>query len=428
MYLDVPRTIPERIPERKNVNLIKFKLAESRKSKSGESPIYLRFNHSDTELVYPTGEKCVSEDWDADKQKFKRSMPGYQQANEYLQLLRERLTNGYRDLRNAGLPITNETLRETLNAKKSPTVVYDLATLYEEYRQRCKSDGYKEGTYKSMGTTTSRLLRFQRKHGKVNVLHYTDVDHKALIKFLYAEGLHPNTVGCVCKHLVTFFNNLPAGISKGINHPKIQKIGVDTERIWFTESELDKIQKAELPEHLARTRDAFLFQCYTGLRYKDLRRITDANIIQRTGYQSLSFIADKSISRKVGRTKTIEVPILPKAAIILEAYKEDYRLLPVVSNQKLNDNIKDIVRLAGIGQMVETLIMKNGQMVVKAVPKWSLGSSHIARHTYATLSLIKGVPLEIVSKALGHSKLQTTMIYAKVANEWKNQVILDAWK
>jgi hypothetical protein len=74
------------------VNPIKFKLAESRKSKSGEYPIYLRFNHSDTELVYPTGEKCQLSEWDAEKEKFRRSMPGYQQANEYLQLLRERLT------------------------------------------------------------------------------------------------------------------------------------------------------------------------------------------------------------------------------------------------------------------------------------------------------------------------------------------------
>ena len=186
------------------MNPIQFKLAESRKSKSGEYPIYLRFYHSDTELVYPTGEKCQLSEWDAEKQKFRRSMAGYQQANEFLESLRERLMVGYRELRNNGLPITNETLRETLNAKKSPTVVYDLATLYEEYRQRCKAEGYAGSTIKSMGTTASRLNLWQRKQGKVNVTAYTSAKHKELIKFLYGEGLHPNSVGCVTKHLVTF--------------------------------------------------------------------------------------------------------------------------------------------------------------------------------------------------------------------------------
>ncbi|MBO0951477.1 Arm DNA-binding domain-containing protein, partial [Fibrella forsythiae] len=177
------------------MNPIKFKLAESRKSKSGEYPIYLRFYHSDTELVYPTGEKCVLADWDIEKEKFRRSMAGYQQANEFLQLLRERLTNTYRELRNSGQPITNEALRAGLNASKSSTTVFDLATLYEQYRQQCKADGYKPNSLKSMGTTASRLMRWQRKYGKVNVSHYTNVEHKALIKFLYSEGLHPNSIG-----------------------------------------------------------------------------------------------------------------------------------------------------------------------------------------------------------------------------------------
>jgi integrase/recombinase XerD len=409
------------------VNEIKFKLAKSRPSKNGEYPIYLRFNHSDTELVYPTGEKCTLDQWDEEKQKFKRSMPGYQQANEFLQLLRERLTTAYRELRNVGLPITNDTLRNGLNAKKSPTVVTDLATLYEEYRLRCVADGYKIGTTKSMATTSARLRRWQRAKGKVYATHYTDDKHKSLLQFLYSENLHPNTVGCVCKHIITFFNNLPAGLKLHPEHAKITKQSVDTERIWLNDYELEKIERAELPEHLARTRDAFLFQCWSGLRYKDLRRITNANIIQRDGYKALAFIADKSVSRKIGKTKTVEVPILPKAVIILETYAKDYRLLPVLTNQKYNDNLKDIARIAGIVQPTEILVQRDGRLVVKAVPKYELVTSHIARHTYATLSLVKGVPLEVVSKALGHSKLQTTMIYAKIANEWKNQSILNAW-
>lgn len=411
------------------MNPIKFKLAESRPSKSGECPIYLRFNHSDTELVYPTGEKCQLSEWDSEKEKFKRSMPGYQQANEYLQLLRERLTNTYRELRNSGQPITNDTLRAGLNESKSPTTQTDIVTLYEKYVGQCKADGYKDNTIKSMGTTLSRLRRWQRSQpAKTYVSAYTNEQHKSFLKYQYAEDLHPNSVGTSCKHLVTFFNHLrQTGTKLHQQHAKIEKQTIDSERIWLTELELEQLERAELPEHLARTRDAFLFQCLTGLRYNDLRRITNANIIDRGSYKALSFIPEKSVSRKIGRTKTVEVPILPKAVTILATYAKDYRLLPVLSNQKMNDNLKEIAKAAKINQMTETLIQKNGQLQVKAVPKHNLVTTHIARHTYATLSLVKGVPLEVVSKALGHSKLQTTMIYAKIANEWKNQAILNAW-
>lgn len=413
------------------MNKIAFTLTKSRQSKSGEYPIYMRLNHGNTELVYPTGEKCQLADWDAEKEKFRRSMPGYQQANEFLQLLRERLTNTYRELRNSGQPITNDTLRAGLNASKSPTIADDIATLYEQFRDQCKTDGYKDSTIKSMGTTASRLRRWQRSQPqqKIYIAHYTNVEHKSLLKFLYSENLHPNSVGTVCKHLVTFFNHLRSnGRKLHPQHAKISKEMVDTERIWLNEYELEKIEHVELPDHLARTRDAFLFQCWTGLRYNDLRRITNANIIERDGYRALQFIPEKSVSRKIGKTKTVEVPILPKAVTILATYSKDYKLLPVLSNQKMNDNLKDIARIAGISHQTETLVQQKGQLVVKAVPKWSLVTTHIARHTYATLSLVKGVPLEVVSKALGHSRIQTTMIYAKIANEWKNRLILNAWQ
>ena len=324
------------------MNDIRYKLKLSKRDQSGKCPVFLEFNYNAGTLIMATGEKCEEEHWDAEKQKFRRSMPGYQEANEYLQLLRERLTKTYRQLRNDSSLITNDVLKAGINATKSPTVADDVATLYEQYREQCKADGYKDNTLKSMGTTASRLRRWQRAQPgkKVYVAHYTNVEHKSLLKFLDAENLHPNSVGTVCKHLVTFFNHLKSNGQKlHPQHAKISKTMIDTERIWLNDYELEKIEHAELPDDLARTRDAFLFQCWTGLRYNDLRRITNANIINRNGYQALQFIPEKSVSRKVGKTKTVEVPILPKAVTILNMYSKDHRLLPVLSNQKMNENL-----------------------------------------------------------------------------------------
>lgn len=410
------------------MNEVKFTLSESRKNKVGQCPIYLRFYHSNTELVYPTGERCLPEQWDSDKMKFRRSLPGYQQANEFLQLLRERLQTHYRKLRTDGKPITNDSLRNGLNQQKSPTSQADLAQQYEAYIAHCRKHAYKDNTLKSMGATLSRLRRWQRATGKQFSSHYTNEEHNSLLEFLYAEGLHPNSVGTVCKHLVTFFNYLRESSQRlHEKHAKITKESIDSERTWLNESELEKLAAAELPESLGKVRDAFLFQCYTGLRYSDLRRVSASNIQPRSGYEVITLIAEKSVSRRVGKSRTVEVPILPQAKRIINSYAGRSRLLPVYSNQRMNDYIKEACEAAGINTLIETLVMEGGKLVVKRLAKYKLVSTHVARHTYATLSLVKGVPLEVVSKALGHSRLQTTMIYAKIADEWKNQLILNAW-
>ncbi|WP_143092557.1 site-specific integrase [Arsenicibacter rosenii] len=141
----------------------------------------------------------------------------------------------------------------------------------------------------------------------------------------------------------------------------------------------------------------------------------------------LSFIPEKSVSVRLKRTKRVEIPLLPDAEIILNRYAGNYRILPVLSNQKMNDYVKDIAKLAGINTLVEQIRYEKGMPTLVSIPKHELVSSHIARHTFATLLIIKGVPLEVVSKALGHSDLKTTLIYAKIADEYKNQQILNAW-
>ncbi len=167
------------------------------------------------------------------------------------------------------------------------------------------------------------------------------------------------------------------------------------EREILTQTELDVMQhKLILMPRLAEVRDVFLFCCYTGFAYSDIYKFErDAITIGMDGDYWLSTIRQKTGTRE-------SVPLLPLAMEIINRYKEHPvcvkfdKLLPVNSNQKYNAYLKEIAEICGIKKTL---------------------TSHMARHTFATtVTLSNGVPLETVSKMLGHTKLSTTQIYAKV--------------
>ena len=154
-------------------------------------------------------------------------------------------------------------------------------------------------------------------------------------------------------------------------------------------------------KRLAEVRDTFLFCCYTGYAFVDVDKLTPQHVV--TGADGVTWI-------KTTRTKTAieaNVPLIPQAIEIIERYKDhdarivENRLLPVKSNQKMNAYLKEIGDLAGIEKVLTT---------------------HIARHTFATtVTLENDVPLETVSKMLGHTKLTTTQIYAKMKDKKVNR-------
>ena len=171
---------------------------------------------------------------------------------------------------------------------------------------------------------------------------------------------------------------------------------IDTKRKFLSAGDLQKIREKDLHvERLEHIRDFFLFSCYTGLAYSDILRLTPAGIIR--DHDTLFLVID--------RQKTDEesaVPLLAPAIEILDRYMDDEkdrqeRIFPIPTNQKMNAYLKEIQILCGI----ETNL-----------------TFHVARHTFATtVTLENGVPIETVSRMLGHSSLRTTQIYAKITRK-----------
>ncbi|WP_428664402.1 site-specific integrase [Runella sp.] len=177
---------------------------------------------------------------------------------------------------------------------------------------------------------------------------------------------------------------------------------------------------------LERVRDAFLFSCYTGLRYGDLHGLTSNEIKNEASYSYIELVPKKSRSR-MKEAKSVQVPIPAFALEILRKYDGSLRSLPVLSNQKMNEYLKQVAELAGITVQTQTVEYQKGFPIIKYKKKFELITVHVARHTYATLSLVMGVPIEVIQKVLGHSDLKMTMRYAKIVDAYKNAVILGVW-
>ena len=173
---------------------------------------------------------------------------------------------------------------------------------------------------------------------------------------------------------------------------------IDPKVPHLSAAELKKIEEKEITiPRLALVRDIFLFSCYTGFAYVDVVHLTHNNI-------KIGVDGKKWLIKNRQKTDISErVPILLPAEQILNKYShnsshsESKKLLPVPSNQKLNAYLKELADICGIKTKI---------------------TFHIARHTFATtVTLENGVPIDSVSKMLGHRSIKTTQIYAKVTDK-----------
>jgi integrase/recombinase XerD len=417
---------------------IRFKLVTEKTDTEGKVPIYLFYNYNGYQFRYFTKEKVKPKDWDVAKMRFKRSYAGFQQANDYLDILEEKLRKAYRDYMNQGIipspsMLKSELLPSSGNEQEDEVApVADFLAVFEEYLVYLAGRGIKNGTLKSYKTTFSRLRRFVATGKKLHIDHYTNPVHQDVMRTLTdLYNLQPNSVLSFCKQLKTFFKYCREHkhLTLHPHHADIKSGFIQTDRLYLTEGDLQKLWNVVLNDSMVRIRDAFLFACYTGLRYSDLARIKSEHILDRGHYKVISFIPEKTSSSLQKKVKRVEIPLINQAAEIIEKYSgREGNLIPVITNQKMNEYLKVIGMWAGLTDLIEVVVYDKGKPSLKMVAKYEKLSCHIARHTYATLSLSRGVPVEVLQKTLGHSDIKTTMVYAKVVDEYRDKKVLEAWQ
>lgn len=169
------------------------------------------------------------------------------------------------------------------------------------------------------------------------------------------------------------------------------------QQAFLSQSELEVLVSGRLSKEVHRkTRDVFVFACYTGLSYIDVKLLCDDHIVRGIDRDYWIF------TKREKNDESVKIPLLDKPFEILKKYEQDCNnrkeaLLPVFTNQKINKYLKEIASILKINKKL---------------------TFHVARHTFATtVTLSNGVPIETVSKLLGHTKLSTTQIYARVIEQ-----------
>lgn len=323
-----------------------------------------------------TGVKLYKHQWD-DQKKVIRNLDSVR-LNALLDEQVAKINEYVMQLVKKGAPFSFDDFEEIL---KKPSAVSFLDFIQDRIDNR---NDISESTIKQHRTLLMSLFDF----GKIcSVEDLTRQNIMLFDDFLHKKGITQTTVFNYHKRLKRYINEaiLFGLIDKNPYSSMKMDRGKSKKRKYLTAEELERVKSCPINSvAVERVRDLFLFQAYTGLSYSDLQKFDFQNNVEIRGDKYM--IADR-------RLKTNEdyfIILLSPALEVLRKY--DFKL-PVISNTKYNLMLKVVSEFAGIGKPLTT---------------------HMARHTFAVFALNNGIPIEVVSKMLGHSNINTTQIYAKI--------------
>ena len=344
--------------------------------------------------------------WDSINKKAKGNTREAKEINNYINLVQSRLFNIYQDLKYKGELITPQLVKTLYNGEN-----INSKSLLEllEYHNRKIEKTLAPGTIRNFGITENYVNRFLKQKLKttdvnLNQLNYKFISDLEMFLVNYYQKCHPGAMShnTVMKHLQRLRKivNLAYQLEWIEKDPFIRwkPTFEQKQRDFLGQNELNNLETYHFPiDRLDRVRDLFVFSCYTGISYSDIMGLTKNNLI--TGMDCKSWIATKRLKTKT----TVRVPLLEPAQKILDKYEShpvtmhSGTLLPKITNEKTNLYLKEIADAVGIKKNL---------------------TFHMARHTFATtVTLSNGVPIETVSNLLGHTKLATTQISARVLDK-----------
>ena len=185
--------------------------------------------------------------------------------------------------------------------------------------------------------------------------------------------------------------------------------------IFLTPEELDKLKTCQIPQtkqYLERVRDVFLFCCFSGLRYSDVYNLKRSDIKQ-----------DHIEITTIKTADSLIIELNDHSKAILDKYKdvhfEKHKALPVISNQKMNDYLKELGELAEINDPVRETYYKGNERIDTVTPKYALLGTHAGRRTFICNALALGIPPQVVMKWTGHSDYKAMKPYIDIADETK---------
>lgn len=383
---------------------ILFYAKRAKTSVTGLVPIYLRITINGVRLEISSKRFVTPEKWSQEQNRMKGSSEEARTLNAYLDILKVKVHHAQKEIVQEGDLVSVDTLKNKLLGTHQKSRM--LIPIFQDHNNRMEAlidREFAQGTltrYKTCIRHTKEFLKWKFNLSDIDV---RKIDYAFLNDFeFYLRTEKSCNNNSAVKYIKNFGKIIRICLANGwierdpfINyHSKFNEVT----RQFLNEQEIEKLFSKDLHnERLSQVRDIFLFSCFTGLAYIDTQKLTQQNI-------NLGLDGNKWIFTTRQKTKTTSnIPLLPQAEKIIEQYQthpaciNSKKLLPVLSNQKMNAYLKEIADLCGIDKEL---------------------TYHIARHTFATtVTLSNGVSIESVSKMLGHKSIKTTQHYAKILDK-----------
>jgi integrase/recombinase XerD len=376
------------------------------KEKNGKAPIYARITVDGKRVEVSIKKDIEVDNWSKGKGMAKGKGEEIKALNTYLEQIRSRMVECYQHLQLKKQLITAEGVKNKYLGIEEKE--HSLMSLFDYHNEQMKNV-LEWGTMKNYYTTKTYFQLYIKEVLHTSDLFLSQLSYKFIVgyeKFMKEykplQPKKPCGQNTVMKHIERLRKVVNLAIkNEWLDRDPFQKFQpsfIKSNRQFLSADELAAIEQKEFKTlRLQHAKDMFVFSCYTGLAYIDVYELTPQNM-------SLGIDGEYWINTTRHKTDIpVRVPLLPQAMAIVEKYKnnprvlESGRLLPVYANQLLNNYLKEIADFCGIEKPL---------------------SFHIARHTFATtVTLTNGVPIETVSKLLGHTSIKTTQIYAKVIEQ-----------
>lgn len=395
-------------------------------------PIRMRVNFASKRIEFTTGYRIDATKWDADKQRVKNGCSNKlkQSASEINASLLEYYTeiqSIFKRFEVEDVMPTPEQIKEAFNALHKPVseepklkkeaLPCDFFQVFDDFVEDCgRQNNWTDSTFEKFAAVKNHLTNFREG------LTFEFFDERGLNDYVGylrdVKEMRNTTIGKQLSFLKWF---LRWAFKKGVHQnnaydsykPKLKS--TQKKIIFLTWDELNRLREFKIPSNkqaLERVRDVFLFQCFTGLRYSDVFNLRRSDI--KCDHIEVTTV-------KTSDSLIIELNNHSKA--ILDKYKdvpfENDKVLPVITNQKMNDYLKELAELAGIDEPIRQTYYKGNERIDEVTPKYALLGTHAGRRTFICNALALGIPPQVVMKWTGHSDYKAMKPYIDIADDIK---------
>ena len=411
---------------------------ESRK-KDGEPivenvPIRMRVNFASQRIEFTTGYRIDVAKWDGDKQRVKngctnRLKQSASEINAALLGYYTELQEIFKRFEVAEIMPSPAEVKEAFNNRHGQNEKTELSSTdisnvpsnfyeaFDDFVRVCgRQNDWTHSTFEKFAAVKNHLKDFR---SELSFEFFNEEGLTEYVQYLReVREMRNSTIGKQLSFLKWFLRwSFKQGMHSNNAYDTFKPKLKDTQKkiIFLTWEELNRLREFKIPptkQALERVRDIFLFQCFTGLRYSDVFNLRRSDIK-----------GDHIEVTTVKTSDSLIIELNDHSRAILEKYKdvefENDKALPVITNQKMNDYLKELAELAEINEPVRQTYYKGNKRIDEVTPKYALLGTHAGRRTFICNALALGIPPQVVMKWTGHSDYKAMKPYIDIADDIK---------